>query len=251
MIELKDHGINRVDVIEALTKITRARTYLEIGVDTGECFLPVCVRRKVAVDPGMHISARAKFKSYLKYPGNCFNRYYSMTSDTFFETETEWLKRVGLDVVFVDGLHTYSQSLTDVKNSLRWLNERGFIVVHDCLPPSEAAAVPACSREEAGRLRPPGWTGEWCGDVWKTIVHLRSTEPNLCVFVLNCDYGVGVITRGRPSSMLSFSVEQISRLTYQDLAAETRRLLNLQEPEFLNSFVAQASRGEPAAAGNT
>lgn len=35
-------------------------------------------------------------------------------------------------------------------------------------------------------------TPPWSGDVWKSIVHLRSIRPDLRVAVLDCDSGVGI-----------------------------------------------------------
>jgi hypothetical protein len=38
-------------------------------------------------------------------------------------------------------------------------------------------------------------TGEWIGDVWKTIIHLKSKYKDcLNITVLETDYGLGYIT---------------------------------------------------------
>ncbi len=139
-----------------------------------------------------------------------------MASDDFFETKASLLKN-GLDVVFIDGLHTYEQSLRDVQNSLKLLKEDGVIIMHDCNPESESIAYPASSCQSAASLKLDGWTGEWSGDVWKTIAYLRSTQKNLHVFVLDCDYGLGIITKGIPENMLEFYKEEIEELSYDDL----------------------------------
>jgi len=78
-----------------------------------------------------------------------------MESDTFFVQEKLRLSEHGLDVVFIDGLHTFLQSLKDVQNSLRYLNANGVIVLHDCNPLSEAAAFPAVSIDEVQKINPP------------------------------------------------------------------------------------------------
>jgi hypothetical protein len=116
-----------------------------------------------------------------------------------------------LDVVFVDGLHTYQQALKDVNNSLINLNEKGVIIIHDCNPPHEAAAYPADSYDHAASLSLPGWTGEWCGDVWKTICYLRSHRNDLKIFVLDCDYGLGIVMRGEPDNDLDITEDELDK----------------------------------------
>lgn len=38
------------------------------------------------------------------------------------------------------------------------------------------------------------WTGEWTGDVWKTIIYLKSKYKDcLNIAVLETDYGLGYI----------------------------------------------------------
>ena len=38
------------------------------------------------------------------------------------------------DIIFLDGLHNYEQTIKDINNALKFLNEKGAIIVHDCLP---------------------------------------------------------------------------------------------------------------------
>ena len=87
-------------------------------------------------------------------------------------------------------------------------------------PLNEAAAHPAQSLAEAASLDLPGWTDQWCGDVWKTICHLRSTRTDLRVFVLDSDYGLGIITRGQLEDCLNFSSEHIEGMSYDDLSRD-------------------------------
>jgi len=163
-------------------------------------------------------------------------KHYVTTSDEFFEKYADILNK-GVDVAFIDGLHTYEQTVKDVDNTLKYLNEGGLIVMHDCNPPTLSASYPASSYEEAAKLNLPGWTGEWNGDVWKTIVLLRSLRKDLHVFVLDCDYGVGVVCKGKPEDILSYTVEEINKMSFKDLSKDRRKLLNLKEPAFLFKFL--------------
>jgi hypothetical protein len=157
-----------------------------------------------------------------------------MTSDVFFENKGAHLQKIGaIDVTFIDGLHTYEQTWKDICNTLRHLSPGGVILMHDCSPSSAAQATPALSRGHAEEMQVVPRTQGWSGDVWKTIVRLRSERTDLCVSVVNCDHGIGVITRGRPESILNFRVEAIEHMDYSNLESNRTKLLNLKEPEFL------------------
>ncbi len=229
--------LNRSKVIQEFINYKKYKTYLEIGVLEGETFLNICSRRKIAVDPYIKISIRKKIASIRRCYLNIFSRYFEMSSDEFFKSKTKLLEKYGLDIILIDGLHTYTQSLIDTKNCLKYLNKDGVIVMHDCNPPSESAAYPANSIEEATSLNLPGWDGEWCGDVWKTIIYLRSIQRNLNVFVLDCDFGLGIITKGEPESIIEYSKEEIDDLTYQELEKYREKILNLKSTEYLKAFL--------------
>lgn len=228
--------MNRVEVIQEIIDKTQAKNYLEIGVLGGTCFLGIKARKKMGVDPKLLIPIKPKLMSYIKNP---FTRYYEITSDEFFSQRQGLLKNIGLDVVFIDGLHTYKQSYNDVQNALKYLKEKGLIIMHDCNPPFEAAAFPAESIEHAKNLNLPGWTGEWTGDVWKTIVRLRSARDDLNVFVLNCDFGLGIIKKGKPENKLNYSVKEIENLLYKDLEKNRIQMLNLKPEKYFKEFLEQ------------
>lgn len=166
-----------------------------------------------------------------------FNKYFRMESDVFFDTQKPMLSEYGIDVAFIDGLHTFEQSLKDVENTLNHLNTNGVIVLHDCNPLSKAAAYPAQSIDEVRKINPPGFDGVWNGDVWKTIAYLRATRKDLNVFVLDCDFGLGVVTRGTPENMLEYSAEAVRNLSYRDLSENRKPLLNLKDARFIEEFL--------------
>jgi len=226
--------MKRTEVIQKIIDAIKAKTYLEIGVFRGTNFFPIKARQKIGVDPYFSFTNRRMIKWYMKNIYNILARYYEMDSDTFF---TQGRIERGADVVFIDGLHTYAQSFKDVKNSLNHLNRRGIIIMHDCNPQSETAAFPAPSKAHAAALNMDGWSGEWNGDVWKTICRLRSTHNDLHVFVLDCDCGLGIITRGEPEGLLCFTPAQVDNMTYNDLAKDRQKLLNLKDEDYLFEFL--------------
>lgn len=229
--------IDRMYVIQEIIKKIRAKIYLEIGVREGECFLRIRAPKKIAVDPQMLISPKKKRKYYFKNLSNIFNQYFETTSDDFFKDNHKSLNSHGLDVVFIDGLHTYEQSLRDVQNALTYLKDDGVIIMHDCNPLSEAAAYPAQSYHDAESLNIPGFTGEWNGDTWKTIVYLRSRRNDLDVFVLDCDQGLGIIMKRKPESVLAYSIEAVNHLAYKDLESNRKNILNLKRQEYFHEYL--------------
>ena len=226
--------MKRIEVVQRIIDRKKARRYLEIGVANGTNFFRIRARRKTAVDPYFEFSAKRKVEWVLKNPRNLFARYCECPSDDFFASAGPADR---FDVVFVDGLHTYGQSLRDVVNSLAHLEERGVIVMHDCNPQSEAAAHPAESFAQAAASNLPGWEGSWSGDVWKTICYLRSQKVDLRVFVLDADGGLGIATRGEPESPLQLTEEALDRMTYDDLARDRKSLLNLKDESYLFEFL--------------
>ncbi|OQX54356.1 MAG: hypothetical protein B5M48_01195 [Candidatus Omnitrophica bacterium 4484_213] len=226
--------MNRINIIQKIIDKKMARTYLEIGTASGNSFFPIKARRKIAIDPNFTFSKISKIKWIFKNFCNIRAKYYRLSSDNYYRN-VKLSHR--LDVVFIDGLHTYQQSLKDVINSLSNLKENGVIVMHDCNPPHRASAYPADSYNHAASLNISGWTGEWCGDVWKTICYLRSFRKDLNVFVLNCDYGLGIITKRKPENNLNFTEEELNKLTYDDLEKNREELLNLKPIEFLDRFL--------------
>ena len=209
--------MERKKIIQKIIDKISAKTYLEIGVKYGTVFLQIKVKRKIAIDPFFRIPF---YKKLFFWDGILNAKYFKMTSDVFFDKYPSLFVREKIDTAFIDGLHTYRQSLKDVENCLRFLNERGVIIIHDCNPLTEAAAVP--SR---------------CGDVWKTIVYLRSQMSGLNAFVLDCDYGLGIVTKNRPENTLNFSKEEIDKMTFADLDKNRKSFLNLKRPEYLDEFL--------------
>jgi SAM-dependent methyltransferase len=230
--------MHRTEIIQAFIDRIGARVYLEIGVKRGDTFLSIRAPHKIAVDPAPRISRRSRVRSWIRNPRNLFNRYFHVESDAFFSAPPRRLDREGLDIVFVDGLHTHEQSLRDVRNTLRYLNPGGAVLLHDCNPGSEEAASPLELFDRARRTGSWKPDAGWSGDVWKTIVDLRATEPELSVCVLDCDTGIGVVTRGpRPSKPCRVDPDDVAALTYSQLDAQRRELLDLRPPGDLHQLL--------------
>jgi Methyltransferase domain len=243
----EDRRVNRIKAVQQALDGRARRVYLEIGVCRGVAFRHITADEKIAVDPAFKLSARARRLADAKARAT---HYFETTSDAFFENETAFLEQHGIDVALIDGLHTYRQVVRDVENTLRYLRDDGVIFLHDCNPANASIACPAASYADfraQHRWRDLLWVSRplWSGDVWKAVVHLRSTRQDLRITVLDCDLGVGVVRKGVPEPRLSYSAAQIEALNYADLAAGRDGLLNLKPPTYLAEFLTSERRISP------
>lgn len=217
--------MNREQLIQQLMRQKGLKNYLEIGVFNGHIFFRVKSRFKLAVDPEFRFSQGRKILKTILNPFNLYNRYFPMTSDAFFEQEAPAvLAGRQIDLALIDGMHEYDFALRDVENTLHYLSAGGVIVMHDCNPQTAEAS------DSFADWKARNFAGTWNGDVWKTIMLLR-TRDDLRVSVLDCDHGLGIVTRGKPEKTLAFSPDEIARFSYADLEQNRRVWLNLLPAE--------------------
>ncbi len=181
----------RTEIIQKLINKINAKHYLEIGLGPGINFNGINCDYKVSVDPNPTVG----------------NISFTLTSDDFFKQNTE-----KFDVIFIDGLHYSEQVYKDIINSLNVLNDGGYIICHDMNPHSEIIQRYPQAIPES----------EWTGDCWKAWVKLRSERSNIEMFVIDSDYGCGIITKGE-QNLIKFDNE----LTYEYLDNNREYLLNL------------------------
>jgi len=191
----------------------KGKTYLEIGVASGTTLTAIKAGMVIGVDP---VPPSPQIKNILSENV----QYFQTISDEFFLNHVKIIEDHGLDIAYIDGLHSYQQSLRDVENCLHYLKRPGIIFMHDCNPRNLGLTSAGCS-----------------GEAWKTIVHLRATRPDLRVFVLDYDYGLGIVCYGSPENRLAFSADAISSMTFDDLADSREAFLNLKSADYLEDFL--------------
>ncbi len=191
------HGFDlgsRTSIINHLIKKYNFEKYLEIGVRKGNNFKKIIAKHKTAVDP-----------SPLFHSENLFQ----ITSDEFFKRN-----KMKFDIIFLDGLHLEYQVDKDIINSLKVLKDDGMIIMHDCNPPT---SFHQREKYEVNGTFPP-----WNGTVWKSFVKLRMKNSLLKLHCVDCDWGVGIITKGK-----SKLLDNIQHLDYTNLEKDRVNLLNL------------------------
>jgi len=200
--------LNRTLILNQL--LTPSSKYLEIGVCNPQSnFNKIKATNKVGVDPG------------IEFPDNPVK--YQMTSDDFFTRlehgDLDIPKNHKWDVIFIDGLHTAEQVERDVLNSLKHIKRKGFIVLHDCNPPTEHHQTPVHNK------------GAWNGTVWKAWLKFREQYKSCTI---DCDWGVGIMTTKLEQTKFNITDD------YHTFAQNRNVLLNLLHPDQFKHWIETA-----------
>jgi hypothetical protein len=180
---------SRTEIMKKIISYKNYKTYLEIGCDLDENFSKIDLADKIGVDP--------------KSGGT-----HRMTSDEFFSNNQK-----KFDFIYIDGLHTYEQTINDIKNSLNYLNEDGIILLHDCLP------------KKIWNQIVPRIYGHWNGDVWKAIAEVR-TNKNLDTLTIIADHGLGLIRKRKNSNILKDQITDFKKLKFADYYKKHQEYMN-------------------------
>lgn len=273
--------MDRKEVIEAIFDRIKGETYLEIGVDQGDIFLSVNSEIKIGIDPkppNDRIRAVLDGNS-IRYFEMTSDKFFNKHRNIFDELKVnvalvdglheykqtlrdvenclKYLSKKGVVVMHdcnpsskmcatpPNFFLRHRQILKYVENWFRPPNKKGCIVEPDHIHPSEISiAHPRLHVRLFRKIIGLSGTCRWSGDVWKTIVHLRSYHDDLNIFVLDCDCGLGIITRGKPERKLNYSAKIIRGMTYHDLDKNREEILNLKKPEYLHEFLQRFEEGE-------
>lgn len=194
----------RTEIINKLFEIYKFQTYLEIGVATpAENFDLINATLKESVDPSPN--------------GKCT---YFTTSDDFF---LNYAENKTYDVIFVDGLHTTEQAYIDVMNAVKHLNNDGFIIMHDCNPPTEYHIR---SYDEFLKTK-----GAWNGTVFKAFIKLKYELNDWCCFTIDEDWGCGIITKRKilENKQINCNIHNLSWDEFDKNRKELLQLISFNE----------------------
>ena len=189
--------VYRTDLINYLINKYKLNNYLEIGVrNPNSNFNKIKIENKTAVDPEPLIKQ---------------DNIFIGTSDAFFN---QLDSNIEYDIIFIDGLHLEHQVDKDIQNSLKHIKKDGFILLHDCNPPTEF--------HQRDNYEVNGKFPSWNGTTWRSLAKLRMSREDLKINVVDTDWGVGIITINKEQKL--FEKQDIN---YSLLEKNRVQLLNL------------------------
>lgn len=238
--------------LSLLSKMTHAKSYLEIGVRDGATFLYIDIPFKVAVDPNFTLDTQKTAA-----PGSYF---FETTSDVFFENlqrndrqDTyralcQQQDKPLFDIIFIDGLHTFEQSLRDFSNSIQFAHKDTVWLLDDTVPCDPYSAHPNLEKSLQIRQQAGIKEGAWHGDVFKTVFAIHDQYPAYSYCTLMGGNPQTIVKLGPASSRSPAfpSLDHIAQLDYFDMLdyAELFNLTQGEEESIIQQFIA---RGTPEA----
>jgi hypothetical protein len=221
----------RAERINRIAELIGAKRYLEVGVCDGATFLKVQIPYKVAVDPVFQFDVRQHADQN--------TLFYTLPSDEYFRTTGKEV----FDLIYLDGLHTFEQTLRDFINSLSYAHEKTVWVIDDTVPHDNFAALPDQTRCALLRQRATGhldWS--WMGDVFKVILFIRS-GMKFYDFKTFQGHGQTVVwkTEGKYNERRGIPLSDIGALPYEDFL-ENFDMMNPASDEDIITEIAQAMR---------
>lgn len=175
-------------LIQALIDKYGYRTYLELGCFDNHNFNLIQIPNKTGVDIRTGGTLRLSTNQFFK----CNRQKY--------------------DIIFIDADHTYEASRSDLAKSLKILNDRGCIVLHDTMPIDAQDQAPS-----------------WNGEVWRTVVEYRS-RSDLQIITVNTDFGCTLIFQNPENNC---STILIRNPTFEQFRDNKQTWMNLCEPSQL------------------
>ena len=217
--------------INRLMSARSGTRYLEVGVRREGRSLAVEAETKHGVDPHFRFDTTPHATETV--------RFFPSSSDAYFTGEGP--AGLEFDVIFLDGLHTFEQTLRDFCATMPHAHRDTVWIIDDVFPRDVFSALP--SQEDARTFRKLHGIDArfWHGDVYKCIFAIHDFFPNFSFRTFEPGHGnpqTVVVNRPRPDFAPRFNdLEKISRLDYYGFW-NNRALLNLLPEEEVFDWVA-------------
>lgn len=192
--------------------------YLEIGVAKGTTFFQVNASEKHGVDPRFRFDPSSRSH-------HSHEHYHPISSDAYFHQAIG--EEAPFDLIFLDGLHTYSQTLRDFLASQALAHSRTVWLIDDTVPTDAIAADPDLQRVQAAR-QAGGYQADqtWMGDVFKLVAFIDSFCPQFSCFTTEGHGQTVVLPKPQAPAPKRFTnVNEIDQLSYVDVLLLQNSLL--------------------------
>lgn len=222
--------------LNALAKAFDAKTYLEIGVEKGQTFFDVGVDNKIAVDPNFLFDPKSR--------ENPSSQFFQCTSDAFFGS----YYGSAFDLVFLDGLHHFEQTLRDLMNVLVFSHDRTIILIDDVFPTDAFSGLREHGDANFFRAQ-AGKDGQaWHGDVYKLVYYIHDFLPTLSYATIDDGWNRQTLLWKRPRTEFRpvfNDLEKISRLTYFDIHKHLNVMRFMSEEDVIALAIQEMSSSVP------
>jgi hypothetical protein len=170
---------------------------------------------------------------------NTPENFFPVTSDDFFASpemlgscakkqdraSPQW------DIIFIDGMHTYEQSLRDFKNSLPYSHSKTVWIIHDTLPSDPYSAI--SDMDLSRNLQELAGYSDflWFGDVYKTILTIHELYQNFSYCTITDCEDVPMTFLWKANNRVGrknfSSVVEIRNISFIDLIIDFLPLMNI------------------------
>ena len=199
------HSARRLNKI---SELLGAKKYLEVGVEFGLTFFNVDIPNKVAVDPAFRFDI-----NNMNMTGCEFHQVYS---DEFFLNKSN----SKFDLIFLDGLHQFEQTIRDLLNCLTLSHSKTVIIIDDVMPTDVFSSLRDHSEANKFRVLNGGNGSAWAGDVFKVIYFLHDFMPRYSYATFDDGWNRQTLLWQKPRAKFKpvfDNFELISRMNYFDL----------------------------------
>ena len=234
--------ISRSEVVNRFLELFNAPSYLEVGVSEGETFFAINAHRKVAVDPKFRFPIEQARKEHVS------STFHEVTSDIYFS------ERIGpsdlFQVIYLDGLHTFEQTLRDFTNAIRFLSPDGVIVIDDVVPNSYQSSLP----DQVESIRVKKAIGDpdnsWMGDTYKLVFFIEAFFPTFELRTIADNHGQAVVWRANPvrRDFKTYSARDIADLEFVDVIRKNDIFRRKTSAEIVEEFKPASRLKAPAPA---
>ncbi len=149
--------------------------YLEIGLGHGETFMDVLMPHKSGVD------VKIKFSQLSDEEKQIF--LFEMPSDEYFGNMPQHISLyyktpIKFDIIYIDGMHTFSQAMKDFVNSLNFSHDHTVWIFDDTIPSDPYSSLTDVELTKLCRKAAGIYSSAWHGDVYKCIFAIHDFYPD-------------------------------------------------------------------------
>lgn len=203
-IQLHHNIVNKTTLIQNLIIEHGYTRYAEIGAFVGMNIFQIKVDYTWAIDNPLRVphwhDNKEDYITYIESSGLAF-------------LEKADQDNLQLDIILIDNQTSYKCSKSLVEKSISLIQDNGVIMLTNCIPPDEVAA----SKSLIDAYQSSKYNGVWIGDVYKTILWLKSHMDNVTIDMYPSDRGLAVIRKGTNNELLKLSDAEIENYDYDKL----------------------------------